>query len=141
MFSTTTIQELELQSVPGPSQSQLVFQNKLLTRGPDFSKNLREAAINFCQKYYSSKLLCLLVESQYYLTVWLENPETSISSELDKKSESQSPPVQKQSIKKYRGFSYEDGGELDKKSESQSPSVQISRQKQSSKKYRGVSYQ
>ena len=61
--------------------SEIYFKNKLLTRGPSFSKTLRQAAINFCEKYFDPKLFCLIVESNSYFTVWIDKSE--IESKLD----------------------------------------------------------
>ncbi|MGK7877926.1 MAG: hypothetical protein AB4426_32850 [Xenococcaceae cyanobacterium] len=102
-----------IENLPGAEvsineKSQIIFQNKLFTRGPDFSKNLREAAIKFCQKY-SDSILCLIVESQWYLTVWIEDSETSIPDNFEKPEEKSSAvqiSAQKRRIKKYRGLSY-----------------------------------
>lgn len=61
--------------------SKIYFKNKLLTRGPSFSKTLRQAAINFCEKYFDPKLFCLIVEGNSYFTVWIDKSE--IESKVD----------------------------------------------------------
>ncbi len=59
---------------------QISFKNKLFTKGPVFSKSNGEAARNFCQKYYARNVVNLIVESQAYLTVWVEHkPNTSMN--------------------------------------------------------------
>lgn len=75
-------EELELQGVPYKEASQIAFQNKYFIRALDFPKNARKVAVQFCK--LNSDLLCLLVESQHYLTVWLEQKEAS--SEIKKES-------------------------------------------------------
>ena len=77
MFLLTTKEKLQFQSVPGDSSSQIIFQNKLLTRGPDFAKNLQEVAMEFCRTYAGPKNLCLVVENSSYLSVWKEDSETA----------------------------------------------------------------
>jgi hypothetical protein len=70
-----TIQELELQGVFCKEASQILFRNTVFTRALDFPRKSRQAAIKFCKDYVNAKLICLLVESQDYLTVWIETQE------------------------------------------------------------------
>ncbi|MGK7917760.1 MAG: hypothetical protein AB4038_19835 [Prochloraceae cyanobacterium] len=84
MFLFTTREKLQLQSVPGDNSSEIIFQNKLLTRGPDFAKNVREAAIGFCRSYAGQKHLCLLVENSSYLSVWKEESQTATINKINK---------------------------------------------------------
>lgn len=60
----------EVGNIPA-SSSQIVFQNKLFTRGPDFAKNLQESAQKYCQKN-SQNITCLLVDNHCYFSVWIE---------------------------------------------------------------------
>ncbi|MGL5804253.1 MAG: hypothetical protein ACRC2R_15785 [Xenococcaceae cyanobacterium] len=54
-------------------KSQVMFQEKTYTRGPDFSKNLHAKAIRFCQKYDKLNLETLIVEHPLYLAIWIQN--------------------------------------------------------------------
>jgi hypothetical protein len=54
-------------------RSQVIFQDKTYTRGPDFSKNLQAKAIRFCQKYDKLNLETLVVEHPLYLAIWIQN--------------------------------------------------------------------
>jgi hypothetical protein len=54
-------------------RSQVVFQDKTYTRGPDFSKNLQAKAVRFCQKYDKLNLETLIVEHPLYLAIWIQN--------------------------------------------------------------------
>ena len=56
-----------------PQKSQFYFKDKILHKGPVFSKALREKAINLCQEYDRKKISCLLVENDWGLIVWIEN--------------------------------------------------------------------
>lgn len=75
MLQFTTGKKLELQSVPIKKSSQIIFQDKLFNRGPDFAKSLRDAAIGFCEGYSDPQGVCLVVEHSSYLTVWRENTQ------------------------------------------------------------------
>lgn len=79
LFATT--EELELQGISCKNASQIIFHNKLLTRASFFPKTSRKAAIKFCQEYSTSNLLCLIVESKSYLTVWIEEKNANLTSE------------------------------------------------------------
>jgi hypothetical protein len=127
-------EELELQGVPYKEASQIAFQNRYFIRALDFPKNARKAAVKFCN--LNSDLLCLLVESQNYLTVWLENKEENLevkkeiyssknllfeSTNVSLKSESISDePVREE--RKYRSFIYEHLSKHSKKSSKIEPS-------------------
>ena len=66
-------------------KAQISFQNKLFTRGPIFSKSNSEAATNFCQKYYAQNIVNLIVESEAYLTVWIEQkPDLTMHSQIER---------------------------------------------------------
>lgn len=86
-----TEEELGIQNIPVHRSSKILFKNKIFTRGPDFAKNSREAAISFChQKQTESNVLCLLVEHHLYLTVWIEQ-KNKTEIERDKKSSAKQP--------------------------------------------------
>ncbi len=89
MLLYTTREKLELQTTPGNASSQIIFQDKLLTRGPDFAKNLKEAAIGFCKMYNKSKSLCLLVENSSYLSIWKEEFKKDTTSKTNKEPQTQ----------------------------------------------------
>ena len=55
-----------------PEKAQFYFKDKILHKGPGFSKALREKAINLCQEYDRKKISCLLVENEWGLIVWIE---------------------------------------------------------------------
>ncbi|MGK7875084.1 MAG: hypothetical protein AB4426_17835 [Xenococcaceae cyanobacterium] len=86
----------------------------------------------------------MLVENQSYLTVWIEDSETSEIGNFDNLPEGESPSLQisaqKQSLKKYRGIAYEEGSDSDNLPQGESPPLQKSAQKRPIKKYRGISY-
>lgn len=77
MLLFTTREKLELQSIPGGKSSQIVFQNKLLTRGPDFARKLWEKAKKYCESSYDPDSLCVLVEHPAYVSVWKEDNESA----------------------------------------------------------------
>ncbi len=53
------------------SSSEVIFQDKLFTRGPDFSKKDVDAAIGFCEKYLHQGSY-LLVDNKFYVSIWLQ---------------------------------------------------------------------
>lgn len=55
-----------------PQKSQFYFKDKILHKGPVFSKALREKAIDLCQEYDKKKISCLLVENDWGLIIWVE---------------------------------------------------------------------
>ena len=145
-----TQEELENQSVPGKEPSQIIFQNKLLTKGPIISKNSREEAAKLCQTYSDDNRLCLIVENQWYLTVWIENADTSIPTKdggkFDDLPQEKSLPLrqastQKPSLNKSGGISSEDGDNFEKLPEENSPPLrQASAKKRPPRTYRGIPY-
>ncbi|MGF1489543.1 MAG: response regulator [Prochloraceae cyanobacterium] len=54
------------------NDSQVFFENKILARGPVFSKKLRNKAIDFGKKYLENGIFCLLVENEWSLTIWID---------------------------------------------------------------------
>lgn len=72
MLLFTTKEKLELQNISRSNTYQIIFRNKVLTRGPDFSKNSKEIALEFCKIHYGCDRLCLLVEHPNYLSLWKE---------------------------------------------------------------------
>ena len=72
-----TEQEFTSQTKNSTKNSQIVFRNTLLTRGPVFSKKSRTNAINFVQKYANNQIFCLLVENNWCLTVWIDKENNS----------------------------------------------------------------
>jgi len=54
------------------NDSQVFFENKILARGPVFSKKLRNKAIDFGNKYRENGIFCLLVENEWSLTIWID---------------------------------------------------------------------
>ena len=76
-----TAEDLENQGVFCKEASQIIFQNKILTRLIDFSTQNRRRAIKLCQEFLEDKLFCLIVENRSYLTVWVEKKEVRFTSE------------------------------------------------------------
>ncbi|MGF1486938.1 MAG: hypothetical protein ACFBSE_07480 [Prochloraceae cyanobacterium] len=84
MLLFTTREKLELQSVRGQKSSQIVFRDKILTRGPDFARKLWQKAKQYCESYYNSDILCVLVDHSSYVSIWKEydrNPEIASKQE------------------------------------------------------------
>lgn len=74
MLVFTTKEKLELENIfVGQNICQIIVRNKILTRGPDFSKNRKEKAIEFYQTHCNPDSLCLLVEHPYYFSLWKES--------------------------------------------------------------------
>lgn len=69
-------EDLSVKQVYAYSKDRIVFDNKLLNRGPSFSKKLKQAAINFCQESEQAKLFHLIVESSSHVTIWIEDEHT-----------------------------------------------------------------
>ncbi|BAY45524.1 hypothetical protein SAMD00079811_31280 [Scytonema sp. HK-05] len=78
-----TPEDLENQGVFCKEASQIIFQNKILTRFIDFPTQNRRRAIKFCQEFLEDQLFCLLVENQSYLTVWVEKKQVRLTGETE----------------------------------------------------------
>ena len=77
-----TTSQLEQQSTSGSMPSEISFQNQLFVEGPSFPKQHYQKAIEYCRQYLrESKLVSLLVESDFCFTIWLSQP----SSQLEEK--------------------------------------------------------
>lgn len=87
MLLFTTREKFDLQSIQGQKSSQIVFRNKVLTRGPDFARKLWKSAKKYCETYYNSDSLCLLVEHASYVSVWKEYDDISGSKDPSKQNE------------------------------------------------------
>ena len=98
MLLFTTREKLELQSVRVQKSSQIVFRNKILTRGPDFAIKLWQTAKQYCQIYYHSDSLCILVDRSFYVSVWKEYDRT-LQVKSKQKQESAPEPEQPIQIK------------------------------------------
>jgi len=72
-----TEQEFTSQTKNSKKNSQIVFRDRILTRGPVFSKKSRNKAIDFVQKYQKNLIFCLLVENDWSLTVWIDKENNS----------------------------------------------------------------
>jgi hypothetical protein len=71
----------DIKNYPLSSQGKIVFNDKTLTRGADFSLERRTAAIAYCQQSIDSGIFCILVEDKFQLTIWVEsseNPQKSV---------------------------------------------------------------
>ncbi len=78
-----TAEDLENQGVFCKEASQIIFQNKILTRLIDFSTQNHRRAIKFCQEFLEDQLFCLIVENQSYLTVWVEKKQVKFTGETE----------------------------------------------------------
>ena len=78
-----TPEDLENQGVFCKEASQIIFQNKILTRFIDFPTQNHRRAIKFCQEFLEDQLFCLIVENQSYLTVWVEKKEVKFTGETE----------------------------------------------------------
>ncbi|MBW4502624.1 MAG: hypothetical protein KME57_24410 [Scytonema hyalinum WJT4-NPBG1] len=76
-----TPEDLENQGVFCKEASQIIFQNKILTRFIDFPTQNHRRAIKFCQEFLEEQLFCLIVENQSYLTVWVEKKQVKFTGE------------------------------------------------------------
>ncbi len=81
----TTAEELGLQNFTKRS-SELELNDRIFTRGPDFSKTSHHEALEFCQEYPSSA--CMIVEDKHYLTIWIEKSAKKNQDDLKKVSQS-----------------------------------------------------
>ena len=85
MLFNITREELEIQGINYKEALQIIFQNRLFTRGLDLPPKSRQAALKFAQYYLDSGFVCLLAEHRWYLTVWLEAQKTNvINSQINK---------------------------------------------------------
>lgn len=64
-----TSEELEQFGIPYQKTSQFIFRNRLFSKGPSFSKAAREIAIALYKHYRATGTICLLVESEDYVTL------------------------------------------------------------------------
>ncbi|MUG96022.1 hypothetical protein F7734_28220 [Scytonema sp. UIC 10036] len=78
-----SLEDLEIKGVSYMGESQIIFKNKILTRCIDFSIQYHQKAIKFCQEFLDDNLLCLIVENQSYLTVWVEEKEERLAGETE----------------------------------------------------------
>lgn len=76
-------EDLEIQGVSYKGASKIIFNNTILTRCIDFSIHCRERAIKFCQECLDDNIFCLIVETQSYLTVWVEDKEVRLADETE----------------------------------------------------------
>ena len=83
-------EELKIQGIDYKSASNIRFQNKIFTRGLDISKKSIKQVNDFCQEYISHHRLCLVVEHQWYYTVWIEKKDKNLPEISIEKSSSNS---------------------------------------------------
>ena len=57
----------------------IIFQDKSFVEGPTFSQHHHSKAVEYCQNYAKSGILCLLQEGAFYFTVWLQKLESDES--------------------------------------------------------------
>lgn len=95
MLLFTTSEKLESQSICRRKNSQIEFRGKILTRGPDFAMKSLQTAKQYCQIYYHSDSLCILVNNSSYVSVW---KEYNRNSQVKSKQKQESAPEPEQSI-------------------------------------------
>lgn len=85
-----TTEQLEGQGISPKTintASQIQCSNKLLNRGPEFTPEQRQAAINFVRKCLRDDIFCLIQENQSSLVVWTESQDISLIPETRNFSE------------------------------------------------------
>ena len=81
----TTAEKLKIES----QVSEILFENKILLKGPAFSLQSKDAAINYGRSL--GNLFFLIVEDKNYVTVWTEKKKPKvISKEQTAKTKSRS---------------------------------------------------
>jgi hypothetical protein len=65
------ITQQELTQLSKNAPKEVTFQDKIYIHGADFSSEMIDAAVEFCQLYVD-RLSLLLVDCQSYLSVWIE---------------------------------------------------------------------
>ncbi|MGB7445162.1 MAG: hypothetical protein WA919_29165, partial [Coleofasciculaceae cyanobacterium] len=78
MLLIITREELERQGISYKEALQIIFRNRLFTRGLDLPPKSRQVALKFAQYYLDSGFVCLLAEHRWYLTVWLEDQKANL---------------------------------------------------------------
>lgn len=163
-----TVKQLEHQGVSAQEvneASQIRTSNKVFTRGRNFLKHEREAAIKLGHKYLDDGIFCFIAENHHSLTVWVEKKEAiyqnpNISKQNTPNHPSTALPTTETKAvpsvtKEPRSYTTEStlvvqnqdrkhGGDGERQPPSQSSPVQDYVQdksaKRRSRKYRGVSY-
>ncbi|NEP00024.1 MAG: hypothetical protein F6K58_15355 [Symploca sp. SIO2E9] len=159
-----TAKQLEHQGVSveeANEASQIRTTNKIFTRGRDFPKHRREAAVKLGHKYLDDGIFCFIAENDHSLTVWVEKKEAILPSSnmSNHKTTAQSPTALVTTetktlpsvIKESRSYTPETTliaqnrdrkhrGDVERQLPSQSPPVQDKSAKKRSRKYRGISY-
>jgi CheY-like chemotaxis protein len=67
-------QDLKEKSTGTDRKTQINFNNKIFVKGPDFSQSNWEKAKELCQEYSKRNRLCLLVNNESYVSIWVEKP-------------------------------------------------------------------
>jgi hypothetical protein len=67
-----TKEEIKIRGGIKLNDCQMIFQNKTFRRGMDFSKNIIEKVINYCEDYNQQNTEILLIDHHFYLTFWIE---------------------------------------------------------------------
>ncbi|NET07101.1 MAG: hypothetical protein F6K16_20845 [Symploca sp. SIO2B6] len=142
---------------------QIRTSNKVFTRGRNFPKNEREAAVKFGHKYLDDGVFCFIAENHNCLTVWVEQkeeifPNSNISKynthnnystpsateqtqalpTVTKAPDSQSYSSETTLVVQNQDRKHR--GDLERYYPSQSPPVSDIPAKKQRRKYRGISY-
>ncbi len=66
----TTASELAESGIYNQFGIQLIFHNKVFTKGQSFSCKAREVALEICQEHLDNGGFCMLVEEGNLITLW-----------------------------------------------------------------------
>jgi hypothetical protein len=113
------LSELELSEVGkfNSEFSEVIVNNCIFIKGPNFSLSLEEQVLNYCQKLANNSQKTLIIKGKYSYTVWVEQKSSNdLSSTIISPSEpidnsltnDRQQPLIKKIIKKYRAQIYEE---------------------------------
>jgi hypothetical protein len=97
--------------------SEVIVNNCIFIKGPNFSLSLEEQVLNYCQKLANNSQKSLIIKGKYSYTIWVEQKSSSdLSSTIISQTEpidnsltnDRQQPLIKKIIKKYRGQTYEE---------------------------------
>ncbi|NJL84347.1 MAG: hypothetical protein HC890_18060 [Chloroflexaceae bacterium] len=78
MLITLTAQELEQNSETVGKTPKICYQKHYFSMGPVFPKRNRHIAIELCQDFIQCDRQCILAESDWGITVWIEEPHQAV---------------------------------------------------------------
>lgn len=86
-----SVEELKEKSIVSNQGNEIIFNNKIFRKGPDFSLRNWEKARQLSEEYFKSNRLCLIVNNESYISLWVEKErtlETYVNNRLsDKKNQ------------------------------------------------------